>query len=166
MRKCNTLAVRYQLKRKERSDRMETHNRLRLQYTRLQGQHWRLQSMFNLHAMDGSSGVGWSLSESVRFQQAAGRLSAMLSYFHTPDYDTRLFVYEPVLSDMFRYPSLYGRGLRLCAAGQYAFWHRRLTVEALYGLTRYTDRKTQSSGMQEIRSPWKQDISVQVKLRM
>jgi len=89
-----------------------------------------------------------------------------MTYFHTPDYDTRLFQYEPLLTNMFRYPSLYGHGLRLTAAAHYALWHSRLFVEVLYGMTRYFDRQTQSSGMQEIRSPWKQDISVQLRLRI
>ena len=165
IKKRNTLSVRYQLKRKEQSDHMKTHNRLRLQYTRLQGQYWRLQSLLTLHSMDGS-GVGWALSERIRFQKSSGLLSAMLSYFDTPDYDTRLFVYEPTLRDTFRFPSFFGRGMRLVTAARYTFWHRRLELEALYSVTRYTDRKTQSSGMQEIRSPWKQDICLQLRLRI
>ena len=48
----------------------------------------------------------------------------------------------------------------------FSFWQRRLTLEVLYGMTRYTDRDTQSSGMQEIRSPWKNDLSVQVKMKL
>ena len=162
----NRLAVRFQLKNKERSDQMELHNRLRLQYTRQQGPRWSLQSMLNLHAMDKSSGAGWSLSQRARYRHELWQVSSMLTYFHTPDYDTRIFLYEPLLTNMFRFPSLYGHGLRLVAAGHCALWKKRLFVEALYGMTRYFDRKTQSSGMDEIRSAWKNDISVQLRLQI
>ena len=165
LNRSNALSLRYQLKRKERSDHMEVHNRLRLTYTRQQGSHWRLQSQLHLHAMDGS-GMGYALTERIRYQKRAGQLSALFTYFHTPDYNTRIFQYEPLLSEMFRFPSLYGEGLRLVAAARYNVWHERLSLEVLYGSTRYTDRKTQSSGMQEIRSPWKNDLSIQLRMKL
>lgn len=160
----NRLTARYQLKRKERSNQMELHNRLRLQYTRQQGHRWLLQSMVNLHTMDRVPGIGWSVSQRTQYKHESLQLSSLLTYFHTPDYQTRIFLYEPLLTDMFRFPSLYGHGLRFVAAAHYRMWHRRLLVEVLYGMTRYFDRNSQSSGMQEIRSPWKQDISVQFGL--
>ena len=161
----NTLALRYQLKRKERSNHMEVHNRLRLQYTRQQGKWWQLQSMANLHALQ-HSGMGLTLTQRLRFQKKSGMFSTLFTYFHTPNYDTRISLYEPVLSEMFRIPSLYGHGVRGVVAGRYAFWHRHLFVEVLYGLMRYFDRHTQSTGMQEIHSPWKNDISVQLRLKI
>ncbi len=165
LKRNNKLAVRYQLKRKERYNQMEVHNRLRLQYTRQQGSHWNLQSLASLHTMD-RSGTGFAIAQRVRFQKQSVQVTAQASYFHTPDYNTRIFQYEPMLTEMFRYPSLYGHGLRFVAAGRYAFWKRRLLIEALYGLLHYFDRNTQGSGMQEIRSSWKNDISVQLKLRI
>jgi len=160
----NKIGVRYQLKRKERNDVMETHHRIRLQYTREQGEHWNLQSMLNLHILNGT---GFSLSQRVRYVlKPTIQASAMLSYFRTPNYGTRLYVYEPLLTEMFRFPSFYGKGFRLVMAGRYSFWNQRLTIEFLYGMTRYTDRETQGSDMQEIRSPWKNDLSVQLKIRI
>ena len=164
--RTDRLAVRYQMKRKERSDQMQLHNRLRLVYTRQQGPCWQLQSTLQMHALDRSSGAGWSVAQRARFRKSNVQASALMTYFHTPDYDTRLFQYEPLLTNMFRYPSLYGHGLRLAATVHYALWQSRLLIEVLYGMTRYFDRQTQSSGMQEIRSPWKQDISVQLRLRI
>lgn len=160
----NKIAVRYQLKRKEKSDRMQLHNRLRLRYTRQVGEHWDFQSMFNLHTVDATA--GYAFSGRVRYRQGVGQASAMLSYFHAPNYDARIYAYEPVLTEMFRYPSLYGCGYRLTVAAQCRLWKERIALELLYGMTRYTDRDVQSSGMQEIRSPWKNDISVQLRLRI
>ena len=164
-RNGHTIAARYQLKRKERSDQMQLHNRLRLTYTRQQGRHWTLQSMLNLHSMDGS-GVGYALSQRIRYSGQKWKFSPMLSYFRTPDYDTRLFVYEPSLSNTFRYPSLYGHGVRFSATAHYFFLNQRLRLEALYGMTRYFDRSIQGSGMQQISSPWKQDLSLQLTFRI
>ena len=164
-RKVNTLALRYQLKNKERSDQMQQHNRLRLTYTRQQGSRWTLQSMLNLHSMNGS-GTGYALSQRIRYNARQWHVASMLSYFRTPDYDTRLFVYEPTLTNTFRFPSLYGNGLRFVATVRHAVLQKRLSIEALYGMTRYLDRQTQSSGMQEIRSPWKQDVSIQLTFRI
>ena len=160
----NKIAARYQLKRKEKSDRMQLHNRLRLQYARQFGEYWTLQSMLNLHTVDGTA--GYAFSGRVRYRQSQGQVSAMLSYFHAPNYDARIYAYEPMLTEMFRYPSIYGCGYRLAVAAQYRLWKERIALELLYGMTRYTDRDVQSSGMQEIRSPWKNDISVQVRLRI
>ncbi len=161
----NTLSARYQLKRKEQSDEMRLHNRLRLQYTRLQGPYWRLQSQLTLHSVD-HDGVGWAVAERIRYKRQAGQLSALVAYFSTPNFETRLYQYEPMLSQMFRFPSLYGRGIRMVGTGLYRFWKNRLTVEVLYSLTRYTDREVQGSGMQLIDSPWKNDISLQLRLRL
>lgn len=165
IRRKNSISVRYQLKRKERSDRMQQHNRIRLQYNRTQGTDWQLQSILNLHSMDGS-GLGYALSQRVRYRRNWWQTSLMLTYFHTPDYDTRIFLYEPLLTNMFRYPSLFGHGLRWVLAAHCEFWQKRLLAELLYGATRYTDRRSQGSGMQEIRSPWKQDITFQLRLRI
>ncbi len=165
LRRYNTLAVRYQLKRKERSNHMEVHNRFRLLYTRQQGKWWRLQSMVNLHTLQ-NSGKGYTLTQSLRFQKERESFTVLFTYFHTPNYDTRISLYEPVLTEMFRIPSLYGRGVRGVLAGRHSFWHRRFSVELLYSLVRYFDRNTQSSGMQEIRSPWKNDLSVQLRLKV
>ncbi len=159
----HSLALRYQLKRKEKSNEMQLHNRLRLQYTYIPHSFWNLQSTLNLHAMQG---LGYSLSQRLRYVRNHWRCGVMLTWFDTPSYDTRIYLYEPLLSEMFRYPSVYGRGVRMTASGMCRLWHNRLTLEVLYGLVRYTDRDTQSSGMQQIFSPWKNDLSLQVRFRI
>lgn len=71
-----------------------------------------------------------------------------------------------MVSDQFRFPSLFGKGLRLVATGKFDLWKKRLMAEVLYGLTRFFDRHTQGNGMQQIRSPWKNDITLQLGLRI
>jgi hypothetical protein len=52
------------------------------------------------------------------------------------------------------------------ATGKFDLWKKRLMAELLYGLTRFFDRHTQGNGMQQIRSPWKNDITLQLRLRI
>ncbi len=165
IKRNNTIGVRYQLKRKEESDQMRVHNRLRLQYTRMQGKYLRLQSTLLMHSVD-NSGVGWAVSQRLRFKKKDGDLTALLTYFNSPNYNTRLFQYEPLLTNMFRFPMYYGKGFRLATSAHYTFWKQRLTAELLYSITRYTDRESQGSGMQLIDSPWKQDLSLQLRFRI
>ncbi len=159
-------SLRYQLKRKESGDAMQTHNRARLKYTVSPSDALRLQTFLNLHSV--LQKTGFSLSQNVRhrFRRKGCSVAGALTYFNTPDYATRVYVNEPSLLSTFSYPSLYGHGLRCTATGACSLWQQRITLEAKCGVMRYFDRTTQSSGMQTIYSSWKSDISVQIRLRV
>ena len=62
-------------------------------------------------------------------------------------------------------PSFYGRGLRAYVMLRYN-WGRRLALIGKYGLTRYFDRSTISSGLQRIDSPAKQDLDFMLRLTL
>jgi len=162
----HALTVRYQLKRKEYSDLMQCHNRLRLKYSFLPSERLRLQSLVGLHSMNGR--MGFAVSQNMKFapQSKVYAVQGMFTYFHTPNYATRVYQYEPLLTNTFYIPALDGRGVRFSVLGHCLFWNRRLRIELKYAATCYFDRTTQSSGMQEIFSRWKNDLSVQVRLRV
>lgn len=162
----HSLSLRYQLKRKEYSDEMQTHHRWRLKYRLQPNKALRLQSVLTLHSVQRQTGM--SLSQDVRYkpEKRPYALTGMFVYFRTPDYSTRVFVYEPTLRSTFAYPSLFGHGMRFVATCLCSFWDNRLTTELKYGVTCYLDRKTQSSGMQQILSRWKNDLSVQIRLKV
>ncbi len=163
----HSLSARYQMKRKESSDTLlQTNHRVRLRYTYTHSEALRLQSVANLHSVQGQT--GFSLSQDVRykFKPAHCSIASVLSYFHTPDYATRVYIYEPSLSGSFSYPAHYGHGLRSATAGSYCFLGGRVTLEAKFGVTCYFNRTTQSSGMQAIHSRWKSDLSLQAKLKI
>ncbi len=160
------LLLRYQLKRKETADVMQTHNRLRLKYTATPNASLRLQSILNLHALEGETGVSLSQNFRYSFRQNGCRVASVLSYFNTPNYATRVYVNEPSLRSTFSYPALYGHGLRSVTAGSYTFLRQLITMEAKLGVTCFFDRTEQSSGMQTIHSRWKGDISLQLRLKI
>ncbi len=162
----HSISLRYQLKRKESADIMQTHNRASLKYTASPTDELRLQTILNLHALQGEAGVSLSQDVRYKFRQKGCSVASVFSYFNTPNYATRVYVNEPSLQSAFSYPALYGHGLRSATTGSYAFLRQHITLEAKFGVTCFLDRKEQSSGMQTIYSRWKSDISVQLRLRI
>ena len=160
------LAVRYQLKRKERSNQMENHNRLRITYSVLVKKMLRLKTQVNLHNVSQCTGVAFSQSVNYRHTKRPADLSGMITYFHTPAYQQRVYVYESSVRNAFSFSSLYGHGVRFSTILRYAFWQQRLGVELKYSGLCFFDRTTQGTGMQQIRSRWKNDLCVQFRLKV
>lgn len=160
------LSVRYQIKRKESSDQMQVHHRIRLKYTANVSERLRLQTFLNVHLLGGKGGV--AVSQSVRYRPASKVFSlyGLLSGFSTSGWDTRVVVSEPALQSSYSSTSLYGKGMRGAVAASYAFWHQRLVAEAKYSFTCYFDRTGQGSGMQRIFSRWKNDLSLQIRVKI
>lgn len=162
----HTLLLRYQMKRKEASDLMQVHHRLKAQLTSTLHTTYRLQSTATLHAVKGSLGVG--VSEGVRgsWLKDMLRSALTLSYFYTPDYLSRIYLYEPQLYASVSSTSLFGHGLRAAATLRFTSRTKRYMLEAKIASLRYLDRDTQGTGLQLIHSPWKSDISIQCRIRL
>ncbi len=86
------------------------------------------------------------------------------TYFHTDDYDARVYAYEPGLLYTFYTPSFSGRGFRLSARLRYDFGET-LMLMAKLGQTVYTDRQEISSGRDLIAGNKKLDLQVQLRLK-
>lgn len=159
----NSLVARYQLKQKEQSDLMLTHHRLRLQWIYSKGQ-WQSKSAVALHAVGTK---GYAVSESVKYQSnnRQWHVACMATWFRT-DYQSRIYLYEPSLLRTMYMPQLYGHGARFVSTVRWQHSTGKWMAEMKYGGTRYFDRDTQSSGMQQILSPWKNDISLQVVVKI
>ncbi|MCD8266675.1 MAG: helix-hairpin-helix domain-containing protein [Prevotellaceae bacterium] len=160
------LSLRYQLKRKESSDVMQANHRIRLRYTALPTSSLRLQSILTLHALEGEAGASLTQNMRCKFKRKGNTVAAALSYFHTPGYSTRVYVSEPALRSSYSSATLFGEGLRLAATVACALWGGLLTMEAKYGCTCYLDRAEQGSAMQAIRSRWKNDIQLQIRINV
>lgn len=162
----NTVIVRYQLKRKETSDVMKNHNRLKLQWTYAPAPAYRQQTILMIHNVAGATGLG--VSESVRGRWLHDRLDASMTinYFHTPDYATHIYINEPSLHSTMTSGMLYGHGLRAAVTMRWTTADKRLTLEAKMGSMRYFDRHEQGSNLQTIYSAWRNDISVQAILKV
>lgn len=157
----HTLLLRYQMKRKAASDVMQTHHKLKAQWTWTPNKAYRSQLTATSHTVAGSTGV--ALGESVKgaWRKDMWRASLTASYFYTPSYLTRVYIYQPALASSVVSSMLYGHGLRLHATARWTARGGHFRLEALISLLRYFDREEQASGLQTIHSPWKADISVQ-----
>ena len=86
------------------------------------------------------------------------------TWFHTQDYNSRVYVYEPGLLYAFSMNSFYGRGTRMAINLKYT-WKNRLMIQAKWGWTHYQDRNRISSGTEEIQGSDKADLQVQVRVK-
>ena len=160
----NILEIRYQLKRKEQADIMEPHHRAKLQWTCTPSSIWKLQTTGCMHTVLGST--GWSLQQtaSCNIPQPSVRLALMVAYFHTDDYNSRIYLYEPSLYSSVSSGQYYGKGIHGVCNARWTSSNKRWMVEGKYALCKYFDRTKIGSSYQTIYSSWKNDISLQVRM--
>lgn len=106
--------------------------------------------------------AGYMFSQTASYQWRMLKLNATAGYFHTESYASRLYVYERGPLYNFSFPTYYGEGLRLSLMAQ-ATVSRRLSFTAKFGFTRYFDRSTIGSGLQQIDGAAQTDLDVQMR---
>ena len=109
---------------------------------------------------------GWLAAVRTSLQPfAALKMSALLAYFHTDDYATSLYAYEPQLKGIFSFNNFYYQG---CRVALIADWQptEHLAFGVKYGLTHYLDRSYISSGPQMIARSTKADLQLQLRLKL
>lgn len=162
----HTLLARYQLKRKENGDVMEPHHRIKLQWTAEQTGRWRLQTTGLYHNVLGRN--GFMLSQSARWMLPKPNLTlnAQLGYFNTDDYLSRIYLNSPALYSTFSSSSYYGHGVMGVLTCRWKSKNEKLWLEGRYSLLRYFDRDEQGTALQQILSPWKNDLSFQLRVKI
>lgn len=162
----HTLLARYQLKRKENGDVMEPHHRIKLQWTAEQTGRWRLQTTGLYHNVLGRN--GFMLSQSARYllPRPSLTLNAQLGYFNTDDYLSRIYLNSPALYSTISSASYYGHGMLGVLTCRWKSKNEKLWLEGRYSLLRYFDRDEQGTALQQILSPWKNDLSFQLRVKI
>ena len=115
------------------------------------------------HRQAGQAACGWMVSVRPSWQAAKQLiLKAFAAYFSANENDATLYAYEPQLYQMGGFPSFRYRGCRLVALTE---WQprRHLHLGLRLSSTHYLNRDTQSSGPLLIRSPWKNDLQIQLR---
>lgn len=105
---------------------------------------------------------GYLLNENLSYRWHWLRLSGSFSYFHTQDFSSRIYVYEPGLLYQMSFSSFYGEGIR-CALVARSEIGKHLLVIAKLATTRYFDRSHISTGLQEIAASHQTDLEIQMK---
>jgi len=167
-----SIFVNYRYKRKERDVSgmngeltLPTHHhqvRYRLNY---QSDKWLLRTTadFNVFSQQQHS-YGWQVTQLAGYQLGMFKLHLQGTYFHTDDYDSRVYGYEKGLLYTFYSPSFSGEGFRYSAHLRLDFG-KTLMLIAKFGHTHYLDRNIISSGNDQIKGSDKCDLQLQMRVK-
>ena len=117
------------------------------------------------HAFYQKGSDGWLFSQNVACQQQELKAQFSAAYFKTDSYDSRVYAYERQFAGNFAYPNYYGHGIRLALSGSYSLG-AHLMVAAKVGYTKYFDRTTIGTGLQEIEASYMTDLDLQLRWRL
>lgn len=152
-----TLGARYRYKQKQ-----STTQRARLYLTHA-SPHWNLRTSVDATcSQKDTRSMGWMVSQTIGCHQRWWRLSANLGYFHTDDYASRIYSYEPGLLYNMNFSSYYGEGIRYSLLLRSEIG-RHIIAFCKVGVTDYFDRDHISSGLQQINGSSQADMELQVK---
>lgn len=124
---------------------------------------WSIKTQADIsYCKEEANSFGYMLSENATWKWRWLYARMSFGYFHTDDYDSRVYGYEPGMLYSFYFPSFYGHGFR-GALNIRATVTDNLLFIAKVGSTHYFDRSVISSGLQQIDSSTKTDLELQVK---
>ena len=144
---------------------MKTEQRGRLALSYSNGDHdLRLQAdVAHCHFAEKNS-FGWMATASGSVHCNWLHLAATAGYFHTDDYNARVYAYERSVRYTFSFPSFFGEGLRLAVQAQADLSDHWMVIAKL-GHTHYFDRSTIGTGLQQIDGRSMTDLDLQMRLK-
>lgn len=137
-------------------------HRLRLRCTLTPSDQWALltQADVVMTWADQAWQRGMMVSQHATWQWQWLKLDGHIGWFRTDSYDARLYQYERSMRYDFSFPAYDGHGLRHSLMVQATAGRWAATVK--YGTTKYFDRSTISSGLQQISHSSMTDILLQL----
>ena len=166
------VVARYRLRRRQQDNedksallwKTDQRARLTLNYQTEQ-LNLRTQADFS-HCSFKTRSKGWMLSEQATWQlQKATRLTASAAWFHTDDYNSRVYGYERSLLYDFSIPAYYGQGIRYMLMARHSF-SQKLMLTAKVGVTNYFDRSTIGTGLQQVDRSSMTDLLLQLRIKL
>ncbi len=121
-----------------------------------------LQTQGDVAYVDDKGSFGWMLTQNVGYSWSKLSLSALLGYFNTDDYYSRLYSYERGTLYSFSFPSFYGHGIHYSVYGRLDLCKNLMLICKL-STTDYFDRNKISSSYQQIDHSSKTDLDIQVR---
>ena len=112
-----------------------------------------------------SNSRGVMVGQQVRWQQRWLKVTGTLAWFHSDDYDSRLYQYEPSMQYDFSFPAYYGHGIRYSLMAQ-ADIGRHLALTTKLGVTNYFDRSVIGTGQHQIDQSSMADLLVQLSIKL
>ena len=164
-----SLCAGYKLKLREKDDFNKTalineitqRGRLTLNY---KAKTWISKTQLDISACHNfSNSIGYMASENVTWVPNSWlQLTALLGYFHTDDFASRIYIYERRPLYSFSFPSFYGIGLHYALFAR-ADLSSNLALILQSSTTSYFDRDKISSGLQQINGSTKSDLELQIR---
>jgi hypothetical protein len=113
----------------------------------------------------GANSRGVMVGQQVRWQQQWLNVTGTLAWFHSDDYDSRLYQYEPSMQYDFSFPAYYGHGIRYSLMAQ-AVIGQHLALATKLGVTNYFDRSVIGTALQQIDQSSMADLLVQLNVKL
>ncbi len=163
--------ARYRLKLRERNNDAQTALEYKAQHrgraaVGYQNNRWSLRTQGDLsYYKDAEGSLGYMVVQHAAYALPRLTVRASVGYFHTDDYASRVYVYEPGMLYSFSFPSFYGEGLRVALTTR---WQPlpALLLMAKVGFTHLMDRSQTGSGLQLIDGRNRTDLELQAKLKL
>ncbi|MBQ8047800.1 MAG: helix-hairpin-helix domain-containing protein [Prevotella sp.] len=162
------LHARYRLRLRERDNQAKTALTTREEHrARLaadyQGLRWQAKTQADMaYTEQEKASFGWMVTQNIACLVGQTSIGATAGYFHTRDYDSRVYTYERGTLYALNFPMFYGHGFR--AALQV---HAQLTENVHFigkiANTHYFDRNQIGTGLQQIDGRNQADIDLQVR---
>lgn len=162
---------RLHIRQRDNSDKTRllnrTEHRLRLGGSYVLSSQWSLRTQANAVCVNwaGENKKGVMLSQQTSWQASWLRTTLQAGWFHTDDYDSRLYQYEPSVLYDHSFPMYYGHGLRYALTAR-ADIGSHLMFTAKVGVTDYFNRSTIGSGLQQINHSSMTDLLLQLRLAL
>lgn len=123
----------------------------------------RTRTEWSRHRAPEAEADGFFLSQGVRWlPHPSLQIDARVAFFDTDGFAARIYAYEHDLRYSFSVPVFFDRGRRSYVLAQYEPVPA-LTLEAKFGITRYDNRDTIGSGLNQIAGPRRRDLRLQVR---
>ena len=113
----------------------------------------------------GTNSRGIMVSQQARWQQRWLKVAGTVAWFHSDDYDSRLYQYEPSTQYDFSFPAYYGHGIRYSLMMQ-ADIGKHLALATKLGVTNYFDRSVIGTGLQQIDQSSMADLLIQLNVKL
>ena len=140
--------------------------RARLSATYAPSKKWSTQTQVDLsRAYYLKASQGWMLSERLTLQKRSWLASATAALFRTDDFNSRICLYERQMAHEFYLPAYAGEGMRLAATARIALG-KRLRLTARIGYTKYFDRATIGTGLQQTDDSHTTDLDLQLQYKL
>ena len=90
--------------------------------------------------------------------------NALIGYFSTKDFNSRIYIYERGPLYSFSFPSFYGKGMHFSLMSRYDV-SKKFMVMLRYGITKYFDRDEIGSGLRRVDASYLSDLDIQLRVK-